>query len=104
MHLSPISVNFGDQKVGTTSPPHTVTLTNTGSTPLTVRGIAILGANFSDFTETTTCGSSVPANSSCAINVRFTPTATGPRQASMKVRDDGGGGTQPVKLAGTGTP
>ena len=103
VELSPLSVNFGDQKVGTISPPHTVTLTNTGSTPLSIRGIAILGANFGDFAQTTTCGSSVPANASCTIDVRFAPTATGTRQASMKVRDDGGGGAQRVKLAGTGT-
>src|SRR5436309_287945 len=88
---------------GTICPPHTVTLTNTGSTPLNVRGIGILGNNFGDFVETTTCGSSVPAHSSCAIDVRFAPAASGRRGASIKVRDDGGG-TQAVPLAGTGVP
>ena len=100
--MSPLNVNFGNQKVGTTSPLHTVTLTNTGSTALNIQSVAILGSNFGDFTQTTTCGSSVPPNSSCEINVRFTPTAAGMRQASMKVRDDGGGGAQRVKLTGTG--
>ena len=103
VQLSPASVNFGDQKVGTISQPQSVTLTNTGSTPLSIRGIGIVGSNFSDFIETTTCGSSVPANSSCTIDVRFAPTATGPRTASIKVRHDGGG-DQPVKLTGTGIP
>ena len=103
VQLSPRNLNFGDQKVGTTSSPRTVTLTNTASTPLNIQSVAILGANFGDFAQTTTCGSSVPANGSCEIDVRFAPTATGTRQASMKVRDDGGGGAQRVKLAGTGT-
>jgi hypothetical protein len=101
--LSPISVNFGDQKVGRTSRPQTVTLSNTGSTPLSIRGIGIMGSNFGDFIATTTCGSSVPANSSCTIDVRFAPTATGSRTASVKVRHDGGG-DQPIRLKGTGTP
>jgi hypothetical protein len=54
-------------------------------------------SDFGDFIETTICGPSVPANLSCAINVRFRPTATGERTASMKVRNDGGG-AQPVNL------
>lgn len=54
--LSPLNVNFGNQRVGTTSPPQTVTLTNTGSTPLSIQGIGIAGTNFGDFVETTTCG------------------------------------------------
>jgi len=101
VELSPTSLNFGDQRVGTISPPQTVRLTNTGSTPLSIRGIAIVGNNFSDFVESTTCGSIVPANSSCAIDVRFRPTATGPRTASVKVRHDGGG-AQAVELRGRG--
>jgi len=101
VELTPTSLNFDDQRVGTISPPQTVTLTNTGSTPLSIRGIGIVGNNFGDFVETTTCGSSVPANSSCAIDVRFRPTATGLRTASVKVQHDGGG-AQPVKLRGRG--
>ena len=101
VELSPTSLDFPGQRVGTISPPQTVTLTNTGSTPLNIQGIAISGDNFGDFIETTTCGSSVPANSSCTIDVRFRPTATGERTASLKVRHDGGG-AQPVKLKGTG--
>jgi hypothetical protein len=103
VELSPTSLDFGDQRVGTFSPPQRVTLTNTGTTALSIRGIGIVGNNFGDFVETTTCGSSVPANSSCAINVRFRPTATGLRTASVKVQHDGGG-AQPVNLSGTGIP
>src|SRR5207302_6293515 len=101
VELTPTSVNFGDQRVGTISPPQTVRLTNTGSTSLSIRGIGIVGNNFGDFVETTTCGSSVPARTSCTIDVRFKPAATGPRTASIKVQHDGGG-DQPVKLTGIG--
>src|SRR5262249_34125000 len=101
VELSPAGLHFGNQRVGTISPPQTVTLTNTGSTPLNIQGVAISGNDFGDFIETTTCGSSVPAHTSCEIDVRFAPTATGERTASLKVRHDGGG-AQPVNLAGTG--
>jgi hypothetical protein len=104
VQLSPSSLDFGDQRVGTISPPHTVTLTNTGSTLLSIQAIGIAGTNFGDFVETTTCGSSLPANASCAIKVRFKPTATGPRSASLKIHDDGGGSPQQVNLRGTGIP
>jgi len=99
--LSPTNLDFGDQRVGTISRPQTVRLTNTGSTSLSIGGIAIVGNNFGDFVETTTCGSSVPANSSCAIDVRFRPTAEGERTASVKVRHNGGG-AEAVNLTGTG--
>ena len=101
VQLTPSSLDFGDQRVGTTSRPKTVILTNTGSTPLSIHGIAITGTDFGDFVETTTCGSSVPAHTSCEIDVRFAPSRPGTRTASMKVHHDGGG-EQPVRLKGTG--
>ena len=101
VQLTPSSLSFGRQRVGTISRPKTVILTNTGSTPLSIHGIAITGTDFGDFVETTTCGSSVPAHTSCEIDVRFAPSDTGTRTASMKVQHDGGG-EQPVRLRGTG--
>jgi hypothetical protein len=43
--LSPTSLAFGDQKVGTTSSPQVVTLTNTGSTSLNITKINVGGPN-----------------------------------------------------------
>jgi hypothetical protein len=104
VQLSPPNLNFGNQRVGTTSRAHAVTLTNTGSTPLSIQAIGIAGANFGDFAETTTCGSRLPSNASCAIQVRFKPTATGLRSASVQIHDDGGGSPQRANVTGTGTP
>jgi Abnormal spindle-like microcephaly-assoc'd, ASPM-SPD-2-Hydin len=101
VQLTPSSLDFGNQRVGTISRPKTVILTNTGSTPLSVHGINITGTDFSDFAETSTCRSSVPAHTSCEIHVRFGPSDTGTRKASLKVLHDGGG-EQPVRLRGTG--
>jgi Abnormal spindle-like microcephaly-assoc'd, ASPM-SPD-2-Hydin len=102
--LSPIGVNFGDQKVGTTSSPIPITLTNEDShAPVNISNISIKGSNVGDFAQTNDCGSSVPAGGNCTINVTFTPRATGQRSANLMVSDDGGGSPQTVPLAGTGT-
>ena len=101
--LAPPSLNFGRQTVGTTSPPKTVTLTNTGSTALSVAGISVLGINATDFSETNTCGTSVGPGLSCSINVTFTPAAKGIRSAAVSISDSGGNSPQVVSLSGTGT-
>jgi len=101
--FSPLGVNFGDQKVGTSSPGVPVTLFNKGGTTLSITGITITGANSGDFSQKNNCGQSVPAGGHCTVTVTFTPTATGQRSAAVSVSDDGGGSPQLVPLAGTGT-
>jgi len=101
--FSPEGVNFGDQKVGTSSPPAPVTLFNKGGTTLSITQITISGNNSSDFAQKNNCGQSVPAHGHCTISVTFTPTATGQRSGAVSVTDDGGGSPQSVPLAGTGT-
>ena len=102
--LSPNSVDFGDQTVGSKSAPRKITLTNVGTTTLTFNGneIAISGVNAADFSQINTCGSTLAAGKSCAIAVTFTPTATGSRKAQVSVTDNGGGSPQRVTLSGTG--
>src|SRR3989442_6907180 len=81
--LSPSSLSFSTEAVGTTSPAKTVTLTNVGTTLLTINGIAITGTNAGDFAQTHTCGSSLAAGASCTISVTFKPTASGTRTAAL---------------------
>jgi FG-GAP-like repeat/Abnormal spindle-like microcephaly-assoc'd, ASPM-SPD-2-Hydin len=101
--FSPSGVNFGDQKVGTKSSPVAIELTNTGTTSLSISGIAINGMDPGDFSQTNDCGTKVAAGGHCTIKVRFTPKAKGQRSATLAVSDDGGGSPQTVPLAGTGT-
>jgi hypothetical protein len=103
VELSPIGVNFGDQKVGTKSAPVPAQLTNKGTTSLSISQIGITGADAKDFSQTNNCGSSVPAGGSCTIKVAFKPTATGQRSAKIAITDDGGGSPQGITLTGTGT-
>lgn len=99
--LSPASLDLGSQTVGTTSPEQTVTLTNNTSSAVSISGISITGTDASDFAQTNNCGSSVAANSNCAINVTFTPSVTGTLSASLNVADSAG--TQSASLTGTGS-
>lgn len=101
--LSSTSLTFPSQKVGTSSQPLTVTLTNTGTTAMNVMSISVGGKNSSDFVQTNNCGTSVSAGASCTITVTFTPTATGSRSALVNINDSGGGSPQKVSLSGTGS-
>jgi FG-GAP-like repeat/Abnormal spindle-like microcephaly-assoc'd, ASPM-SPD-2-Hydin len=102
--LSPPSLNFGNQGVGTTSSPQVTTLTNTGAGVLTITSIGITGTNRRDFAQTNNCPGSVPPNGSCQFSVTFSPTATGTRNATVSVSDNAPGSPQSVPLTGVGTP
>ena len=100
--LSPTSLAFGNQSVGTTSAPQTVTLSNTGNAALSITSLALTGTNASDFAQTNTCGSSVAASGNCTISVTFKPSASGSRTASVSITDTASGSPQTVSLSGTG--
>src|SRR5437667_145158 len=97
--LSPTSLTFASQAVGTTSGAQTVTLTNTGTATLATSSIVASG----DFAQTNNCGSSVAVGGNCRINVTFSPTASGTRTGSLRVTDNASGSPQTACLTGTGT-
>ncbi|HUZ14613.1 MAG TPA: choice-of-anchor D domain-containing protein, partial [Gaiellaceae bacterium] len=106
---APVSVTFpGTQPLTTTSAPQTVTITNNGSAPLVISGLAFSGAKPGDyFVGSSTCGGSVAPGSSCAVGVRFAPQATGASSASLDITSNVPSGnnptsTQSVPLSGTG--
>jgi FG-GAP-like repeat/Abnormal spindle-like microcephaly-assoc'd, ASPM-SPD-2-Hydin len=100
--LSPAELDFGSQRVGTKSAVHNVTVTNTGSTAVTVTGVFIIGSAHRDYSETNTCGTQIGPGAGCTISVTFTPTQTGTRTALVEIVDSGGGTSQGVSLSGTG--
>lgn len=99
--VSPTTITFPLQVLTTLSAAQNVTLTNNGSTALSITSISFTGANPTDFQQTNTCGSSVAANSSCNIAVKFKPTNINHRGATLSIVDSAG--TQTVALAGTST-
>jgi len=101
--FNPASLAFPSTAVGVTSAPLTDTMTNLSNSPITITSITIGGANPTDFAQTNTCGSTLPANSSCTITVTFSPTAVGSRSANVTVTDSDVTSPQKLILTGTGT-
>ena len=97
--LTPASLTFAAQPMGSESSVQAITLTNTGSAPLNIASIAASG----DFAETNTCGASLVTAANCTISVTFTPTAAGARTGTIGVADNAAGSPQTVALSGTGT-
>jgi hypothetical protein len=100
--LSNTSITFNNQTVNTVSTPQTATLTNTGAATLEIGNIAVTGLDISDFLQTTNCGSLVAPNGSCTININFTPTAIGLRNAAVTIQDNAPGNPHTIGLSGTG--
>jgi hypothetical protein len=96
--LSPSSLDFGSQAVGTESQAQVVTLTNTGSGTLTLGSIV----SSPQFSDSTTCGSSLGAGANCQISIKFSPTLKGMLLGSVTVQDDGAGSPHTVTLSGIG--
>jgi hypothetical protein len=100
--VSPTSITFAARSVGTTSGATNVTIRNVGPGALTISGIAIIGTNPGDFSQTNNCGATLARNGSCTIAVRFKPTARGTRTATLRVDDSDPTSPELVTLTGTG--
>ena len=95
--LSPASLTFSAQPLGAPSTPQTLTLTNTGNATLNIGSIQATG----DFSQTNNCPPTLAPNSSCTLNVTFTPTVTGSRSGTITVSDNAQGSPQTATLSGT---
>ena len=94
---------FPSQPTGATSTPQSVTLSNTGTAPLQVQTVSLIG-NFA-LASGGTCGAvpiALTAGAACTIEIAFTPTASG--AASGSITFNGAGVTpQTVLLSGNGS-
>ena len=102
--ISPLNLFFAPEAAGATSPPQTVTITNTGTAPLMFTSVANLNG---DFKLTNGCTASIPVNGTCTIMVTWTAPAAGttlPETDSITLQNNGqNGGTQSVGLVGGAT-
>jgi sugar lactone lactonase YvrE len=102
-----VSLSASSLTFTTSGASQSVTLTNSGSAPLTISGIAITGSNPRDFafvTASTTCptgGGNLASNASCTLSILFQPTASGTRSASIAITDNAAASPQSVSLTGT---
>jgi trimeric autotransporter adhesin len=88
--LSPTTLNFYQTNV-----PQTITMTNSGLTPVIIQNINISSSNWS---QTTDCGTILPAQSTCTINVQSTSSTLGTFTGSLTVVDDDTNDAQVVQL------
>jgi hypothetical protein len=102
--VSPATYNFGVVGVGAISSAATINVSSTGTGPVTFSNYAINGPNASDFqiAGNYCTGSALAAGFSCTLQITFTPSATGARNAMLTLTDNATGGTQSVALAGIG--
>lgn len=94
--LSPSSLAFGNQQVGTTSATQTVTFTNSGDQALT----AIAASSAGNFTLTSSCGTTLPGHTACSLFVAFVPASPGASSGTLTVSDEFR--SQTVALSGMG--
>ncbi len=96
--VSPSSLSFAPQNVGTTSAGATVTVLNSGDAALSVASITASG----DFAETDNCLSGLAAGAQCTISVTFAPTAAGTLTGVLTITDNALASPQTVSLTGMG--
>lgn len=95
--VNPSAMTFANMAVGSTSLVSEVTLSNTGSLPLSL-GAATATAPFG--VQSTNCGASVAAGSSCTYDVTFSPTTMGAASGALSIPTNAG--VQTVALSGYG--
>jgi hypothetical protein len=105
VQMSPSALDFGNQQVGTSSPPQVVTLTNVSQTTVKFNRFNIVGNDLKDFSITgQTCGAQIEPGASCTGMFTFSPKKTGDRTARVYV--DLTGSPDPptrIHLTGNGT-
>ncbi|HYL55486.1 MAG TPA: beta-propeller fold lactonase family protein [Gemmatimonadales bacterium] len=87
LSVTPRSVVFGNQTIGTTSTPRTVTLTNTGGASEPVSTI-MNGFSWTDYAARNDCPSTLGAGASCTISITATPGASGRRTGILVIDQD----------------
>jgi len=96
--INPNSVAFGGVPINTTA-NQTVTVTNTGTAPMTISSVAIAGLRLTKGADTCTAAT-VPVNGTCTVAVSFSPNNTTARIGTLTFTDTAVGNPQVVQLSG----
>jgi hypothetical protein len=101
LHLVPPSLDFGTATYDQASLPLKLTLKNGSGEPALAVTLQVDDAGSTDFAPSSDCGAALPPGASCEVSVVFTPSAAGPRHATLSVASASGAATSGM-LAGTG--
>jgi sugar lactone lactonase YvrE len=101
--LTPSTLTFTSQIVGTPSAPQKLTLSNPGGSTLTgITTPTLSGTQAADFSYSTdTCGTTLAPGGTCTFLITYQPVATGAASATVSVAT--GVATPTTSLSGTGT-
>jgi len=102
LSISPTLLAFAATNVGATSVAQSLTLTNTGTVPLTIVGTALAGASPDAFAIAANTCSSVAAGASCVISVDFMPKIGGSLNAALQIASNAPNSPVSIPLSGTG--
>src|SRR5947209_8753378 len=102
--LSPSSLTFATQDVGTTSAPQSIIVTNSGGSGLFINSAQTRGTNALDFTQVDDgcSGLTLAPGTSCSASITFSPKAGGTRSATFILTDSAANSPQTVPITGTG--
>jgi hypothetical protein len=84
---SPASNDFGSVNVGSSSPPQTFTITNTGTDDLVIGAITLTGTNVNQFSkqDDACSGMTISPSAACTVKVVFNPTSAGALTANLSI-------------------
>jgi 6-phosphogluconolactonase (cycloisomerase 2 family) len=97
--LTPSTLAFAAQPVGTSSAAKTVTLKNTSTTKSLIISSMVASG---EFVETTSCTGTLAPGASCTLSVTYSPVTQGVIDGAVTVTDNASPGTQIVNLKGSG--
>jgi hypothetical protein len=102
--MTPGAFDFGAATNGTRSPAQTFVVRNDGDSATEIGSVSIVGANLGQFQVTgdECTGVALGRGGECLVRVRFTPTSSGAKEATLRV--DGEGGAHTAALSGRGKP
>ncbi len=99
--LSRTAVAFGNQQVGTTSAPQTVTVTNGGGGTLNVSAVT---SNNGAFAAGGNCvGAALANGQSCTISATFAPATVAAASGSVTIAHNAAGSPSTIAVSGTGS-
>jgi hypothetical protein len=102
LSVTPSSLAFPSTIVGTVSDEQTVTLTNTGSSALSIKSISVKGTQAAAFIDISACGTSLAVGKSCTVYLGFSPKSAGSTTATLSLADNAPQSPQTVTLTGSG--
>ena len=85
------------------SAPESETLQNIGNETLDISNITLEGTDSGDFSDASTCGSSLAPGASCTISATFSPLASGNLSATISIDESSAGTSQTILLNGIGS-